>query len=69
MELSDFKIGLERGDLTAYGEWNLADRTAALQFTSSMEEATAELPMLALIFTRKSVSYTHLDVYKRQSWN
>src|SRR5476649_854201 len=36
-ELSDFKIGLERGDLTAYGEWNLPDRTAELQFTSSMD--------------------------------
>src|ERR1700722_704309 len=40
VELSDFKIGLERGDLTAYGEWNLADRTAALQFTSSMDFTT-----------------------------
>ena len=38
--LSDFKIGLERGDLTAYGEWNLADRTAELQFTSSMDFTT-----------------------------
>jgi hypothetical protein len=40
VELSDFRIGLERGDLTAYGEWNLADRTAALQFTSSMDFTT-----------------------------
>jgi len=40
VELSDFKIGLERGDLTAYGEWNLAERTAALQFTSSMDFTT-----------------------------
>jgi hypothetical protein len=40
VELSDFKIGLERGDLTAYGEWNLADRTAELQFTSSMDFTT-----------------------------
>ncbi len=40
VELSDFKIGLERGDLTAYGEWNLADRTAALQFESSMDFTT-----------------------------
>jgi AsmA-like C-terminal region len=40
VELSDFKIGLERGDLTAYGEWNLADHTAALQFTSSMDFTT-----------------------------
>jgi hypothetical protein len=37
VELSDFKIGLDRGDLTAYGEWNLADRTAELQFTSSAD--------------------------------
>ncbi len=28
------------GDLTAYGEWNLADRNAALQFTSSMDFTT-----------------------------
>jgi uncharacterized protein involved in outer membrane biogenesis len=40
VELSDFRIGLQRGDLTAYGEWNLADRTAALQFTSSMDFTT-----------------------------
>src|SRR5476651_1863924 len=40
VELSDFKIGLDRGDLTAYGEWNLADRTAELQFTSSMDFTT-----------------------------
>ncbi len=40
VELSDFRIGLERGDLTAYGEWNLADRSAALQFTSSMDFTT-----------------------------
>jgi len=40
VELSDFKIGLERGDLTAYGEWNLADRIATLQFTSSMDFTT-----------------------------
>ena len=37
VELSDFKIGLDRGDLTAYGEWSLADRTAELQFTSSAD--------------------------------
>jgi len=35
--LSDFKIGLDRGDLTAYGEWNLTERTAELQFLSSMD--------------------------------
>ena len=40
VELSDFKIGLDRGELTAYGEWNLADRTAELQFTSSMDFTT-----------------------------
>jgi hypothetical protein len=40
VELSDFKIGLERGDLTAYGEWNLADHHAELQFTSSMDFTT-----------------------------
>jgi len=40
VELSDFRIGLEHGDLTAYGEWNLADRTAELQFTSSMDFTT-----------------------------
>lgn len=38
--LNDFKIGLERGDLTAYGEWNLTDRSAELQFTSSMDFTT-----------------------------
>jgi hypothetical protein len=40
VELSDFKIGLERGQLSAYGEWNLAARTAELQFTSSMDFTT-----------------------------
>ncbi len=35
--LNDFKIGLARGDLTAYGEWNLAEHSAELQFTSSMD--------------------------------
>jgi hypothetical protein len=37
VDLSDFKIGLERGDLTAFGEWNIAQRSAQLQFTSSMD--------------------------------
>jgi hypothetical protein len=37
VELSDFKIGLERGELTAYGEWNLGERNAELRFTSSMD--------------------------------
>ena len=40
VELSDFKIGLDRGDLTAYGEWNLANKNAELQFTSSMDFTT-----------------------------
>jgi AsmA-like C-terminal region len=40
VELTDFKIGLARGELTAYGEWNLADHAAALQFTSSMDFTT-----------------------------
>jgi uncharacterized protein involved in outer membrane biogenesis len=40
VELSDFKIGLERGDLTAYGEWNLAEHRAELQFTSSADFTT-----------------------------
>jgi len=40
VELTDFKIGLDRGDLTAYGEWNLDDHTAELQFTSSMDFTT-----------------------------
>ena len=37
VELNDFKIGLQRGDLTAYGEWNLDQHSAELQFTSSMD--------------------------------
>ena len=37
VELSDFKIGLDRGELTAYGEWNLGDHNAELQFTSSAD--------------------------------
>jgi hypothetical protein len=40
VDLSDFKIALQRGDLSAYGEWNIADRTAELQFTSSMDFTT-----------------------------
>lgn len=35
--LSDFKIGLDRGELTAYGEWNLESRSAELSFTSSLD--------------------------------
>lgn len=38
--LSDFRIGLTRGELTAYGEWNLADRSAELQFNSSLDFTT-----------------------------
>ncbi len=40
VELGDFKIGLPRGELTAYGEWDLASRSAELQFTSSMDFTT-----------------------------
>jgi len=40
VELGDFKIGLERGELTAFGDWNLADRFAKVQFTSSMDFTT-----------------------------
>jgi hypothetical protein len=40
VNLDDFKIGLDRGELTAYGEWNLTDRSAELQFTSSMDFTT-----------------------------
>ena len=40
VDLADFKIGLERGELTAYGEWNIAERSAELQFTSSMDFTT-----------------------------
>ena len=37
VDLSDFKVGLDRGDLTAYGEWNLHAHTAQLQFISTMD--------------------------------
>jgi uncharacterized protein involved in outer membrane biogenesis len=40
VNLNDFKIGLDRGELTAYGEWNLAGHTAQLQFSSSMDFTT-----------------------------
>jgi hypothetical protein len=40
VDLSDLKIALERGELTAYGEWNLADHSAELQFTSSLDFTT-----------------------------
>lgn len=40
VELSDFKVGLNRGELSAYGQWTLADRNAELQFTSSMDFTT-----------------------------
>ncbi len=40
VDLNDFKIGLDRGELTAYGEWNLGDHAAELQFTSSMDFTT-----------------------------
>ena len=43
VELSDFKIGLERGELTAYGEWNIADRSAelAVHFLDGFHDAGA----------------------------
>ena len=40
VNLNEFKIGLERGELTAYGAWNLGDHSASLQFTSSMDFTT-----------------------------
>ena len=40
VDLSDFKVAAPRGDLAAYGEWNLKSRTAQLQFTSSMDFTT-----------------------------
>ena len=40
VDLSDLKIGLERGELTAYGEWNLEEHSAELQFTSSLDFTT-----------------------------
>ncbi|MCE0483712.1 MAG: AsmA-like C-terminal region-containing protein [Methylacidiphilales bacterium] len=40
VELSDFKIGLDRGELSAYGEWNIDAHEAQLQFISSMDFTT-----------------------------
>jgi hypothetical protein len=40
VELSDFKISLDRGDLTAYGDWNIENHSAELQFTSSLDFTT-----------------------------
>ena len=40
VDLTEFKIGLDRGDLSAYGEWSLTDHHAELQFTSSMDFTT-----------------------------
>jgi hypothetical protein len=40
VDLSDFKIALEHGELTAYGEWNLTEYSAELQFTSSLDFTT-----------------------------
>ena len=37
LDLSSLKVVLNRGDLTAYGEWNIATRTAQLQFVSTMD--------------------------------
>jgi hypothetical protein len=39
-ELTDFKIGLQRGELSAYGTWDLGNHSAELQFTSSMDFTT-----------------------------
>ena len=39
-ELSDFKIALPRGEFSAFGEWNLAEKTAELQFSSTMDFTT-----------------------------
>jgi hypothetical protein len=39
-ELTDFTIGLPRGELNAYGTWDLAGHTAELQFTSSADFTT-----------------------------
>jgi hypothetical protein len=40
VDLADLKIALERGELSAYGEWNLEDHAAELQFTSSLDFTT-----------------------------
>jgi hypothetical protein len=40
VNLNEFKIALDRGELSAYGEWNLGDHSAELQFTSSMDFTT-----------------------------
>jgi hypothetical protein len=40
VDLSDFKVAAPRGDLSAYGEWNIQKHTAQLQFTSSMDFTT-----------------------------
>jgi hypothetical protein len=40
VDLTDFKIGLARGELTAYGEWNLDGHAAELQFASSLDFTT-----------------------------
>ena len=37
VDLNDFKIGLARGELSAFGEWTLAEQSAELQFTSTMD--------------------------------
>jgi uncharacterized protein involved in outer membrane biogenesis len=40
VNLNDFKVDLNRGELSAYGHWNLGDHSAELQFTSSMDFTT-----------------------------
>ncbi len=40
VNLNEFKVGLDRGELTAYGAWNLGEHSAVLQFTSSMDFTT-----------------------------
>jgi hypothetical protein len=40
VNLNDFRIGLDRGELTAYGNWNLAEHAAQLRFSSSMDFTT-----------------------------
>jgi uncharacterized protein involved in outer membrane biogenesis len=40
VNLNDFKVALDRGELTAHGDWNLAEHAAQLQFSSSMDFTT-----------------------------
>ena len=46
-----------------------ADQAAKrLRFTTSLEEAVREADFVIEAITEKPVSYTHLDVYKRQGY-